>query len=239
MAKHSIWGHLYRLFALLGRTCLDMIYPPLCAVCTRRLVTSEEGICTFCAEQLIPYHSERWHAEERLWSVPAFRNLYSLYIYTKGQAIQTAIHAYKYHSYASFARMLSKRALLTLPLQEQGYDLIIVVPTTYNNELKRGYNQALIFAQGIARGLGIEASDKYILRREQTQSQTALYKWARHENVLERFYPNKHKMTDLSQRHILLVDDVLTTGSTLTAMLEILEQAGAKEIDVLTATVAV
>ena len=112
------------------RTILDVVYPPMCASCHRRLTSSEQGVCVFCASKLVPYRPERWHAEERLWSVPAFRNLYSIYVYSKEQTIQEAIHAYKYHAYTSFARMMARRATLTLPLSGGGYDLIIVVPTT-------------------------------------------------------------------------------------------------------------
>ena len=65
------------------RTILDVVYPPMCASCHRRLTSSEQGVCVFCASKLVPYRSERWHAEERLWSVPAFRNLYSIYVYSK------------------------------------------------------------------------------------------------------------------------------------------------------------
>lgn len=222
------------------RTILDVVYPPMCASCHRRLTSSEKGVCVFCASKLVPYRSERWHAEERLWSVPAFRNLYSIYVYSKEQTIQEAIHAYKYHAYASFARMMARRAVLTLPLSGGGYDLIIVVPTTYQHILDRGYNQALIFAQYIAKALGeVEVSDQYILRDERAKSQTLLGRWGRQQNALGHFYCNPRKHIDLSKRHILVVDDVLTTGATLCAVLSLLEQYGAKHIDVLTATVAV
>ena len=197
------------------RTILDVVYPPMCASCHRRLTSSEQGVCVFCASKLVPYRPERWHAEERLWSVPAFRNLYSIYVYSKEQTIQEAIHAYN-------------------------YDLIIVVPTTYQHILDRGYNQALIFAQYIAKALGeVEVSDQYILRDERAKSQTLLGRWGRQQNALGHFYCNPRKHVDLSKRHILVVDDVLTTGATLCAVLNLLEQSGAKHIDVLTATVAV
>ena len=118
--------------------------------------------------------------------------------------------------------------------------MIIVVPTTYQHILDRGYNQALIFAQYIAKALGgVEVSDQYILRDERAKSQTLLGRWGRQQNALGHFYCNPRKHVDLSKRHILVVDDVLTTGATLCAVLSLLEQYGAKHMDVLTATVAV
>lgn len=218
---------------------VSLIYPPLCAVCTRRLHTTELGVCVVCALKLAPYRPNRWYAEERLLGSRIFRHLYSLYIYEKDTPIQEAIHNYKYHSYSSFAKMLARRSVLLYPLGTNDYDLVIVVPTSYDHIIERGYNQSLVFARFVAGLIGKTATDEYILRYNRTSTQTSLNKFQRKGNAQKLFYINPQRRGILKGARVLVVDDVLTTGATLLAVLDLLEEEGILYADVLTATVAV
>lgn len=228
-----------RLVFQMGRCFREIFFPRLCPICLERLQQSEIGLCAYCAWQLAPYRPLRWRAEERLWGSNIFRQLYSLYVYEKGTPIQDTIHAYKYHSNRELGAMFAQRALLLFPLATRGYDLIIVVPTTYIHRLERGYNPAMILANHMAKALGIPASDTHILRHRASQTQTHLNREERRSNVRRAYYLNTSKQAELKDKTVLLVDDVLTTGATLLAMLDLLEEAGVVKADVLTATVAV
>ncbi|MDO4707644.1 MAG: phosphoribosyltransferase family protein [Porphyromonadaceae bacterium] len=218
---------------------IELLYPSLCPICHRRLsYRSEVAICPLCTLEIQPYAPEIHRGEERLYSCPLFCNLYALYTYQKGCAIQQLIHAIKYHGYRSAAHYIGRAALYGMNWSTQNYDLIIAVPVEPNRLQKRGYNQSLLIAKELAKGLAIEATDKLIRRKRGSHTQTNLGRIERMNNMKHTFAQNAQASKFLKGKHILLVDDVLTTGSTLLEMCYLLEVAGVRSIDIFVAAVA-
>ncbi len=216
---------------------LDLVYPRLCALCRARLQGGEHGVCTSCIRPLPLYKAELYHADERLYACPAFGHLYSVFVYRRGADVQRLVHAYKYRGYREVADLVAE--MLTRCYDLSGtYDLILAVPLDKERLRTRGYNQALLIARALARHLGIPATDALVLRPAPTETQTQLGKLARMANVQGAFVLAPNARARLTGRRILLVDDVLTTGATLSAIMMLLESAGVVSIDVATAAVA-
>ncbi|MDY5858029.1 MAG: phosphoribosyltransferase family protein [Porphyromonas sp.] len=237
------WAGKLRVAGDIGRHILrhlvELALPSLCPACGDRLQAGELGLCSYCARQLSPYRPVLHYAEERLWSSRIFGQHYSVYAYRMGGIEQRMIHAFKYHHHYAVARLISERARVSLPLAEQGYDLILAIPLSRERFAKRGYNQALVLARYLAEWLGCEASDKHIIRPRHSKSHARLSGIERRMDSAELFEPNPKRTTDWPQRRILVVDDVLTTGATMLCYLNILERLGARNVDVFTATTAV
>lgn len=220
--------------------CLDLIYPRLCILCAVRLRVYERAVCLHCNESLALYHPKMHLAHERLWASPIFGELYAMYAYRKEGQVQKLLHAFKYKGYREVAELVAEGLLLYHPELEQAtYDLILATPISSRHFAERGYNQALVLAKKLAKPLACQASDKHLLRSAQASSQTHLGKLDRLENIRDAFSLSPKLTDELSGKRILLVDDVLTTGATLNAQLELLEQAGAKSVDVAVAAVSI
>lgn len=216
---------------------LDLLYPRLCASCRVRLCKVELALCCSCASRLGEYQAD--DSEERLWASPIFRHLYSLYVFRKGSVCQRLVHSYKYHHNWSVAKLVGKRTEIKYDSwRHVGYDMVLAIPLSPRRKAERGYNQALLIAREIAKWLGIEASDSYIRRKRDNVSHTQLRGIERRLKTQGLFEPNPKYNIDWKAKRILLVDDILTTGSTLLAYLDVLELLGAKEVDVFTIAVA-
>ncbi len=222
---------------LIGQRLLDLIYPRLCAHCSIRLQSAELILCCHCAYKLSEYHADT--SIERLWASPIFETLYSLYYFRKDTVCQSLIHSYKYEHNRAVAKLVLKRIQIKYSCWEgHGYDLILAIPLSKTRQAKRGYNQALVLAQLIGSWLGVEASDQYIIKKQDEAAHAKLKGFER------RLSPNpfsaSSKAQDIlwGQRKILLIDDLLTTGATLLNYLEVLEKLGAKSVDVFTIAVA-
>lgn len=234
---------LYRFYRSLLKamsSLLELIYPSLCPICQCRLsATSEEGLCPYCSISLKHYEPLIYRAEERLYASPLFRQLYGLYAYEKSGTVQLLIHAFKYGGYASLARPIGRSALYRFRWNRCDYAYIIAVPIEPYRLTSRGYNQALLIAKEIAQCLGIPATDSLLKRRVGSHTQTKLGKQERMENMKSAFVLAPEAKSKLSAQRILLVDDVLTTGSTLVEVCNLLEQAGVASVDVFVIAVAI
>lgn len=114
----------------------------------------------------------------------------------------------------------------------EGIDLLVPLPLERKRQRARGYNQSEMLAKGISITTGIPYSNKAVKRTTFNKSQTKLNKWERMENVSNCFLLSKPEL--LKGKHILLIDDVLTTGSTLLSCAEVLTQAEDIKISILT-----
>lgn len=232
--EHKGWG----LLLDLGRSLLNFVYPPLCLSCEARLQWSETTLCLSCASSLPLYDNQHSLADERLFASPLFGSLSSLYKYHRGDKVQRILHLYKYHHYLAFADFVLRQFIERKLFEGKEYDLILAIPLSKARKRKRGYNQALVFAERLAKHFGAEASDEYILRPQHSESQTSLTGFARRLSSQKLFEPNPHRQLDLKNKRILVVDDILTTGSTMLSYLDTLERLGVTTVDVCTIAVA-
>lgn len=195
-----------------------LLFPNPCCGCQVALSFGESYICTICLYQL-PYTDHHLDAENRMmrqfWGrIPCHSAMAMLY-FRKGGRVQELIHHLKYSKRSKLGvllgQLLGKKLLESTTCKD--IDLIIPVPLHKSREKKRGYNQSACIAEGISQVLQIPYSNKHLIRIHASDSQTHKGRYLRFENMSTIFILNNmHELQDL---HILLVDDVSTTGATL------------------------
>ncbi len=160
-----------------------------------------------------------------------------MFHFVKGGHIQSLIHALKYRSQSQVGIGLGREygRMLAASYGEQRPDLIIPVPLHPKKKHKRGYNQAACFGQGLSESLQIPMAEHFLVRAVYQTSQTHKGRLERFQNVLAAF--KAKNLNQLSGKHVLLVDDVLTTGATLEACAIQLQEA--MDIKVSMATIAI
>lgn len=200
---------------------LDLISPRTCIVCGKRLTVSDTAICSACNLHL-PRTGYQADAEENamaklFWGSIKLERAAALFYYEPHAETSRIIHAMKYGNRPDAAIAMGRMAAMEyLPAGFfEGIDAIIPVPLSRKRERQRGYNQSEQIARGIAAATGIALETAVVRRKKFKSSQTRLNRWERQENV-----ENQFEATDaerLANRHVLLVDDITTTGATLTA----------------------
>jgi len=149
--------------------------------------------------------------------------------------LKEVIHRFKYGGSRRLAVPLAAlmvEALLSETLYT-GIDLVIPVPLSYNKLRQRGFNQAGLLAKEIGSGMKMPVNDSVLVKITDTPSQTGLSRAAREVNL-----KNVFKVTDaryLKGKNILIVDDVFTTGSTMSSAAAVVKRAGAVQVFVITA----
>ncbi|MCD8741917.1 ComF family protein [Mucilaginibacter roseus] len=211
---------------------IALIFPELCAACDTQLVKGERVICTACRFDL-PYtnfHQQKENIVARqFWGKLKVEHAYALLYFTKGGKVQNMVHRFKYDGEKQIGIALGKIAGEQLNGVDQAdkIDYIIPVPLHKSKLRKRGYNQSKLFANGLAEKLNTLVEINNLIRVVATETQTRKSRFARFENMQQVFtVANADKLTG---KHVLLVDDIVTTGSTLEACgIELLKIPGLK-----------
>ena len=153
------------------------------------------------------------------------------YHFTKNGRIQHLLHKLKYNNQPEIGVRLGIAygdKLRTVGIYD--FDLVVPVPLHTSRLRKRGYNQAAMFGEGLSKELKIPHEDEALVRLHKTETQTKKSRVTRWENIANAF---KIALPDIVKgRSILLVDDVITTGSTLEACVQALLSAGPRDISV-------
>lgn len=209
---------------------LALFFPELCAACGRNLFKNEEVICTNCVYHLpvTNFHSDPENKLARqLWGRFPFIQAASFVYFQKGNRVQNIMHQLKYNNRPEAGFRMGELYAYELNRSSQWIkpDLIIPVPLHPSRLKKRRYNQSEYIAEGMASILNIPMVLNNLIRIENTETQTRKSRFARYENLQAAFFIAKSE--DLLDKHILLVDDVMTTGATLEACsLELLKIEG-------------
>ena len=211
---------------------LNLFYPRLCLCCGQNHVPAKEWLCLTCQFKLpkTDFHQMPENGlTERFWGRLPIISGAAMYYFTKGGRTQQLIHNLKYKGRKQIGVEIGKMYGLILketPLF-QSVDLIIPVPLHPKKQKKRGFNQSALFAAGLATSMNIEWSEEYLKRTSYAETQTKKSRQERMENVLSQFETyNNHK---LKGKHLLLTDDVVTTGATMEACgLKLLELGSTK-----------
>lgn len=199
---------------------IALIFPELCQACGASLVNGEDVICMNCVYDL-PYtnfHQQKNNVVARqFWGRIDLQLAYVLLYFTKGGKVQNMMHQFKYKNMPGIGNRLGEIAgkQLSKTPAYQTIDVIIPVPLHPQKLKQRGYNQSDHFAQGLAAKMKIPVDCENLVRLKHTQTQTKKSRFSRYENMKEVFSVKQPEK--LTGKHVLLVDDIVTTGSTLEA----------------------
>lgn len=211
---------------------LNLFFPDLCVVCNDRLTEGEQHICTDCLI-LLPRTNFHLQPDNRLEQFFAgripFQHIAAYAYFVKGGSIQSIIHELKYKRNPQIGTYIGQ--LCGENLRDSSFiadvDILVPVPLHPKREKERGYNQSLEICKGISEVTGIPIDSNTLIRKVNNKSQTKNSRFDRWKNVEDIF--SITDSTAFQNKHILLVDDVITTGSTLESCAkEILKCGGAR-----------
>ena len=166
--------------------------------------------------------------ERLFWGRTEIEKGASLFYFQKGEVVQEMMHGLKYHSKAFIGLALGKfcgNVLLQSRFLE-GIDFMIPIPIHPSKKRKRGYNQCSLIAEGIHSVTKLPVQEKILIKKKSTRSQTEKSREDRLNNLKNSF--EIRNANHLNDKHVLLVDDIITTGSTIETAAEQLTMYGAK-----------
>jgi ComF family protein len=221
---------------------LHLLYPEICVSCGEELTENEGYICSICDASLTEtsFHlfTEPSPFDKLFWGRTDVASTFALYQFQKKSPIQSLLFQFKYKHTEKIGRVFGQRIGERIKASEKyaGIECLIPVPLHPKKAFVRGYNQSLALAQGISETTGKPVNSNLIQRSRHTSTQTKKDRFDRWENVASAFVVHP-RIKD--HAHIALVDDVVTTGSTLEAMaLAIREVHPDIQISVLTLAIA-
>ena len=220
----------------------SLLFPRCCVVCGSPLSRGEECLCTCCNINLprTGFHLRKDNPVECLfWGrIPGLKRASSFLFYRKGSDFRRILHLLKYGGYKELGEVMGRYMAAELSSGEflDGEDMIIPVPLHRKKQTLRGYNQSEWIARGIASVTGIPLCAECMIREKNTETQTRKSTFERWENVegIFRLCDTVH----FEGKHVLLVDDVLTTGATTVACASAFARVSGIRISVLTLAVA-
>lgn len=207
----------------IGNSFQDLLFPRLCCVCDRRLYDGEEYLCIRCLMNLprTNFHLQKENKCEQLFygRIKPLGRATSYFFYNSESPYKKLIWDFKYHQQPDIGRFVGRIIAKELTRKENSFfndiDILLPVPLAKEKLASRGYNQCDFIANGIAEITGIPVSRNHIIRTIANKSQTHKNRLERQENVEGIFEARCGE--ELKGKHVLLIDDVLTTGATLVA----------------------
>ena len=215
---------------------IDLVYPNVCIFCNELKTGGKDSICDACWNALPAFPVEQnilREIKEKLATLVYLSNLRSMWEFEDN--VQIIIHRLKYKHKTSVAAKISQY-MSNLIEFDKDIDLLIPVPLHKKRRRERGYNQSTLICKAISKIKGIPTNEISLQRIKNTKSQTKLNINERKKNVADAF--RVVNRSEIENKTILLVDDVITTGSTINACAQQLKNNGAKEIYAISAAKA-
>ncbi|MFI5145286.1 MAG: ComF family protein [Ignavibacteria bacterium] len=210
---------------------LDFILPPVCLHCESLLPDGRKYLCEKCTESIARIDNKSNPDLQRINSNDNVSNSYSLFLFVEGTAIQSLIHHLKYGQMRKIGREYGKKlAEEVLKRENLNADFIVPVPLHISKKRERGYNQSDFICEGIGDVLNVPLLNKGLKRMKFTKTQTKLTREERQENVRGAFAVRKKYIQTIKDKNIILVDDVITTGSTILECSKVLKNAGCGDV---------
>lgn len=208
------------------RDLSHLVFPNICLICEKELVNNRKFICSFCEYEFnytfFEKYTEPTILDELFWGRVLVKETYSYLFFQKGKKEQLLLHALKYNDKKEIGYFFGNK-IGTLLLQTNKFkdvDAFIPVPLHYKKQFNRGYNQSKSIAEGISDIFKIEVDNSFLIRSKNTGTQTKNSKASRWDNVQNVFDLNHYK----KYKHIVIVDDVITTGATLEVIISMINK---------------
>lgn len=201
----------------------SLIFPEYCVICGTDLVYSERYACDLCWYTLPRFRNEDHMSNELskvFWGVSDIEFTGALYYFRRKNAVSRIMHQVKYRKGKGLAVELGHELGRMILQLDHDFEAITYVPVHWRKRFKRGYDQAELIARGVSIETGLPLLRKVLRRSRHTVSQT-------HENRLQRFSNMKACFVlkrEIGRDHVVLIDDVVTTGATLQACIEAIKQ---------------
>lgn len=219
----------------------SLIFPNNCMACGNNLFKNEHIICTSCLFHLpkTNYHLETANPISQIfWGRCNIQTAAAYYFFTKSGKVQHLVHQLKYKGKKEIGvfigEIYGKELLKSADFVQT--NVIIPVPLHPKKEKKRGFNQSEVFAMGLSSAMNVAVDTKTLLRCFASETQTRKTRFKRWENVKEIF--SLQNADQLKNKHILLVDDVITTGATIEACVNLLNTIEGVSINIASIAVA-
>lgn len=199
----------------------DILFPPVCLFCLEDLQYSKEEIlCPLCKAHLrysdthLVLHQDLM---ERMNDFYGFEWVFCKYRFPNLSKVKELIYHFKYKNlnYIGYIEGLHYGHIIKSKLQSLGITHLIPIPIHWRKKLNRGYNQCLPLARGLSESTEIPMVENWLYRKKNTKSQTKLNKADRIKNMKNAFKLRRRDLESDRPLHFLLIDDVLTTGITL------------------------
>jgi ComF family protein len=197
-----------------------IFFPHICIGCGSDLISNNQLLCIHCINKLPATHFELYAnnpVEKIFWGRAAISSASAEYYFTKNSILQQILHQFKYKGKKDIGIYLGRMLGETLYQSNRftNLDALVPLPLFASKEKRRGYNQAAVLAEGISLVMKLPVLNDCIERTTATETQTQKNRMERWQNISGKFkLKNKEAVVG---KHILLVDDVITTGATLDA----------------------
>lgn len=229
------------MFQRMHHHLLGLFYPNLCGVCNENLESEEEHLCSSCLCSLpkTNFHlSPNNLMEQRLWGKVNFHRATAFFHFQKGSPLQKILYSLKYKGDKEIGEYLGKLAATDLiqSADFQSIDCILPVPLHPNRLKTRGYNQSECIAKGISTIINQPLDNSNLKRITDTRSQTRKNVYDRYVNTEGIFELDSN--SNLKNKHVLLVDDVMTTGSTIESCIHTLNRVEGITVSIFTLAIA-
>jgi competence protein ComFC len=208
---------------------LDFFLPRICPSCKDKLELNEECVCSDCLNKILPADSSRirFEFQKKFQSKGIISGFTSLYVFEKDKELQRIIHSMKYENNfrvgESLGTLLGDKLQHEMPIRN--LDLIIPVPLHHLKKSERGYNQSFYISKGVNRKLKFVLDKKSVKRIKYTETQTSMNIKERERNISGAF--KIKSINNISGKNILIIDDVITSGNTVSEFSKILKENGA------------
>ena len=219
---------------MLIKTAIDslthLFFPHICAGCGSDVINKSQLLCLACTDRL-PLTNYYAHAdnpvEKTFWGRIPLNHATSYLYFNKDSIVQQLLHQFKYKGNQEIGLYFGRKmgSAISSAARFQTPDFLVPLPLHPQRQKKRGYNQAEVLCRGMAQSMAIPVLEQVVSRTMQTQTQTHKNRESRWQNMEGKFILKDPSM--LENKHVMLVDDVITTGATLEACgLELLKARG-------------
>ena len=217
---------------------LDFISPRTCAVCGRRLSPTERSLCSVCLLHL-PRTAYQFTPDDNpmaqlFWHLTPVERAAALIYYEPHSELAQLVYDLKYRNRPDIGEDMGRLMANEMQIAHffDGIDVLLPVPLSRKRLRQRGYNQSEELARGISEVTHLPLVTKAVIRKHFVRSQTQLTRYERQENVADMFELRDDHL--IKGKHVLLIDDICTTGATLIACIDVLKNIPGIRLSVLT-----